>query len=152
MTVSDVKIQGMPVSAAFNVQTGALTTDDNSVADITPYVNSANNYREAIILPVALSDAYKVSFVLDGRTREWVFADLDISLPKFNAGSQYTFGIYIDPTEDIIIGRLEDVDAETVPLRGKMAAMKTVRRMGINLPSTISFQPIKQLMLLPIRN
>ena len=37
--------------------------------------------------------------------------DLDISLPKFNAGSQYTFGIYIDPTEDIIIGRLEDVDA-----------------------------------------
>mgnify|MGYP003247222333 FL=1 len=111
LTVSDVKIQGMPVSAAFNVQTGALTTDDNSVADITPYVNSANNYREAIILPVALSDAYKVSFVLDGRTREWVFADLDISLPKFNAGSQYTFGIYIDPTEDIIIGRLEDVDA-----------------------------------------
>ena len=84
---------------------------DNSVADITPYVNSANNYREAIILPVALSDAYKVSFVLDGRTREWVFANLDISLPKFNAGSQYTFGIYIDPTEDIIIGRLEDVDA-----------------------------------------
>ena len=73
-----------------------MTTDDNSVADITPYVNSANNYREAIILPVALSDAYKVSFVLDGRTREWVFADLDISLPKFNAGSQYTFGIYID--------------------------------------------------------
>ena len=111
LTVSDVKILGMPVSAAFNVQTGALTTDDNSVADITPYVNSANNYREAIILPVALSDAYKVSFVLDGRTREWVFADLDISLPKFNAGSQYTFGIYIDPTEDIIIGRLEDVDA-----------------------------------------
>lgn len=111
LTVSDVKIQGMPVSATFNVQTGVLTTADNSVSDITPYVNAANDYREAIILPAALSNAYKVSFVLDGRTREWVFADLDISLPKFNAGSQYTFGIYINPAEDIIVGRLENVDA-----------------------------------------
>ena len=111
LTVSDVKIQGMPVSASFNVQTGVLTTDEAAVADIAPYVNTATDYREAIILPTALSNAYKVSFVLDGRTREWVFADLDISLPKFNPGSQYTFGIYIDPTADIIVGRLEDVDA-----------------------------------------
>ena len=111
LTVSDVKIQGMPVSASFNVQTGVLTTDEAAVSDIAPYVNTATDYREAIILPTALSNAYKVSFVLDGRTREWVFADLDISLPKFNPGSQYTFGIYIDPTADIIVGRLEDVDA-----------------------------------------
>ncbi|WP_308756988.1 pectinesterase family protein [uncultured Bacteroides sp.] len=111
LTVSDVKITGMPTSASFNVQTGVLTTDEASTADITPYVNAATDYREAIILPTALSDAYKVSFVLDGRTHEWVFADLDISLPKFNAGSQYTFGIYIDPTADIIVGRLENVDA-----------------------------------------
>lgn len=111
LTVSDVKIQGMPVSASFNVQTGVLTTDEAAVADIAPYVNTATDYREAIILPTALSNAYKVSFALDGRTREWVFADLDISLPKFNPGSQYTFGIYIDPTADIIVGRLEDVDA-----------------------------------------
>lgn len=111
LTVSDVKITGMPTSASFNVQTGVLTTDEASTADITPYVNTATDYREAIILPTALSDAYKVSFVLDGRTHEWVFADLDISLPKFNAGSQYTFGIYIDPTADIIVGRLENVDA-----------------------------------------
>ena len=115
LTVSDVKISGMPASASFNVQTGVLATDENSVAEIIPYLNTTNNYREAVILPTALSDAYKVSFVLDGRTREWVFTDLDISLPKFNAGSQYTFGIYINPSEDIIVGRLEKVDAGNNP-------------------------------------
>mgnify|MGYP000423513246 CR=1 FL=1 len=72
-----------------------------------------------------------------------VFADLDISLPKFNAGSQYTFGIYIDPTEDIIIGRLKMLDAGNSSAPWEDGSNETVRRMGINLPSTISFQTDK---------
>lgn len=115
LTVSDVKVQGMPVSATFNVQSGELTVDNTSMADIQPYENITNNYHEAIILPLPMSNDYKVSFVCDGRKKDWFFADLDISLPKFNAGSQYTFGIYYDPTADIVIGRLENVDAENGP-------------------------------------
>ncbi len=110
LEVSDVMINGMQTVASFNVQTGVLTTDANSTADITPYLNPSTGYREAIILPSALTDAYKVSFVLNGKKKEWIFTNLDISLPQFHKGFQYTFAVYIDPNGIVEMGRLENVD------------------------------------------
>ena len=71
LEVSDVRIEGMQTEASFNVQTDVLTVDESSVATITPYHNATTGFYEAIILPSALKDSYKVSFVLDDRETEW---------------------------------------------------------------------------------
>lgn len=64
LEVSDVRIEGMQTAASFNIQTDVLTVDESSVATINPYHNATTGFYEAIILPSALTDSYKVSFVL----------------------------------------------------------------------------------------
>lgn len=110
LEVSDVRIEGMQTNASFDVQKDVLTTDDSSVATITPYHNATTGFYEAIILPSALKDSYKVTFVLDDRQKEWIFTNLDIALPQFHQGYSYTFGLYIDDSGFVEMGRLENVD------------------------------------------
>lgn len=111
LEVSDVRIEGMQTAASFNVQTDVLTVDESSVATITPYHNGTTGFYEAIILPSSLKDSYKVSFVLDDGEKEWIFTNLDISLPQFHKGYSYTFALYIDDSGFVEMGRLESVDA-----------------------------------------
>ena len=89
LEVSDVRIEGMQTAASFNIQTDVLTVDESSVATINPYHNATTGFYEAIILPSALTDSYKVSFVLDDREKEWIFTNLDIALPQFHKGYSY---------------------------------------------------------------
>lgn len=110
LEVSNVRIEGMQTAASFDVQKDVLTTDDSSVATITPYHNATTGFYEAIILPSALKDSYKVTFVLDKRQKEWIFTNLDIALPQFHQGYSYTFGLYIDDNGFVEMGRLENVD------------------------------------------
>lgn len=110
LEVSEVKIEGMQTTASFNVQKDVLTVDASSVATITPYHNATTGFYEAIILPSALNDTYKVTFMLDGRQKEWIFTNLDIALPQFHKGYSYTFGLYIDDSGFVEMGRLENVD------------------------------------------
>lgn len=110
LEVSDVRIEGMQTAASFDVQKDVLTTDDSSFATITPYHNATTGFYEAIILPSALKDSYKVTFVLDDRQKEWIFTNLDIALPQFHQGYSYTFGLYIDDSGFVEMGRLENVD------------------------------------------
>lgn len=110
LEVSEVKIEGMQTTGSFNVQKDVLTVDESSVATITPYHNATTGFYEAIILPSALNDSYKVTFVLDGRQKEWIFTNLDIALPQFHKGYSYTFGLYIDDSGFVEMGRLENVD------------------------------------------
>lgn len=110
LEVSNVKVEGMQTTASFNVQNDVLAVDESSVATITPYHNATTGFYEAIILPLALKDTYKVSFVLDDRKKEWIFTDLDIALPKFQKGFSYTFALYIDDSGFVEMGRLENVE------------------------------------------
>lgn len=110
LEVSDVQIEGMQTAASFNVQADVLTIDESSVAAITPYHNNTTGFYEAIILPSSLTDTYKVTFMLDNRKKEWIFTNLDIALPKFHKGYSYTFGLYIDNSGFVEMGRLENVD------------------------------------------
>lgn len=110
LEVSNVRIEGMQTAASFNVQTDVLTLDESSVATITPYHNATTGFYEAIVLPSALKDTYKVSFVLDNREKEWIFTNLDIALPQFHKGYSYTFALYIDDSGFVEMGRLENVD------------------------------------------
>lgn len=110
LEVSDVQIEGMQTAASFNVQADVLTVDESSVAAITPYHNTTTGFYEAIILPSSLTDTYKVTFMLDNRKKEWIFTNLDIALPKFHKGYSYTFGLYIDNSGFVEMGRLENVD------------------------------------------
>lgn len=111
LEVSDVRIEGMQTGASFHVQTDVLTVDPSSVATMTPYHNTTTGFYEAIILPSALKDTYKVTFVLDNRKKEWIFTNLDIALPQFHKGYSYTFALYIDNSGFVEMGRLESVDA-----------------------------------------
>lgn len=110
LEVSDVQVEGMQTVASFNVQTDVLTVDESSVAAITPYHNTMTGFYEAIILPSSLTDTYKVTFMLDNRKKEWIFTNLDIALPQFHKGYSYTFGLYIDNSGFVEMGRLENVD------------------------------------------
>ena len=110
LEVSDVRIEGMQTAASFNIQTDVLTVDESSVATINPYHNATTGFYEAIILPSALTDSYKVSFVLDDREKEWIFTNLDIALPQFHKGYSYTFALYIDDSGFVEMGRLENVE------------------------------------------
>lgn len=110
LEVSDVQIEGMQTVASFDVQTDVLAVDESSVAAITPYHNATTGFYEAIILPSSLTDTYKVTFMLDNRKKEWIFTNLDIALPKFHKGYSYTFGLYIDDSGFVEMGRLENVD------------------------------------------
>ncbi len=100
----------MQTAASFNIQTDVLTVDESSVATINPYHNATTGFYEAIILPSALTDSYKVSFVLDDREKSGYLLIWTLLCRNSTKGYSYTFALYIDDSGFVEMGHLENVE------------------------------------------
>jgi len=92
LNVGKAVIQGMQAAALFDLNSGKLTPE-GSDTEITTYRNKSNGFFEAVVLPSAIVDSYKVSFTADGTLCEWVFTHTNINLPELRKGYQYIFTI-----------------------------------------------------------
>ncbi|MDL2221758.1 fimbrillin family protein [Parabacteroides sp. OttesenSCG-928-N08] len=89
---TSVAIHGMNTTALFDLETATLT-NAGDVVPILPYYNSDNTTAEAILMPLTLTAAQWVEFVVDGASYKWIIAENKENISELEKGKSYLFEI-----------------------------------------------------------
>lgn len=112
-SVGSLSIRGMKTEAAFNLKTGILAMEQNSEADIIPYVNAVDGSFEAIVLPSVITGDYIVSFMVADKQCEWKFTNVDTDLPAFQKGYRYVFTIPVKENGETGTAKMEQLSGSS---------------------------------------